>query len=173
MAKKALLVIDMLKDFIDKKGALYCGPQASGIVPFIKSRIEEFRKAKDLVVFVMDSHEPDDTEFKLFGRHCVAGSGGAEPAAGLEPHKGDAIVKKTTYDGYHNSTLGTILEKGRIRDVYLTGVCTSICVMETAGSLSKRGYKVHIYKDGVADFDQGAHKFALERMKKIYGAEII
>lgn len=173
MAKKALLVIDMLKDFIEEGGALYCGESSRAIIPFVKSKIEEFRKDKNPVIFIMDSHAKDDPEFKLFGRHCVGGTEGARLGGGIQSSDKDFVVKKTTYDGYYNSNLGEVLEKNKIDEAYLVGVCTSICVMETAGSLAKRSYKITIYKDGVADFDKEAHEFALKRMKTIYGAEVV
>lgn len=173
MANKALLVIDMLKDFIEEEGALYCGNTSQTIIPFVKEKIEEFRKEKHPVIFIMDSHLPDDPEFKLFGRHCVRGTEGAKLGGGLKAKDRDYIVEKSTYDGYYNSDLGKILEENNIKEVYLVGVCTSICVMETASSLAKSGYKLIIYKDGVADFDNEAHEFALKRMKSIYGAEVV
>jgi nicotinamidase-related amidase len=173
MSKKALLVLDMLKDFIEKGGALYCGKPSYAIVPFVSKKIDEFRRGGDPVIFIMDSHTMDDPEFKLFDKHCIEGSEGAKLGGGLEAKGGDYIVKKATYDGYYNTTLKRILDENRITEVFLVGVCTSICVMETAGSLAKREYKVYIYKDGVTDFDKEAHEFALGRMEKVYGAEVI
>jgi len=38
MSSKALIIIDMLNDFIDKNGALYCGDTVLPIVPFIQQR---------------------------------------------------------------------------------------------------------------------------------------
>jgi nicotinamidase-related amidase len=173
MAKRALLVIDMLKDFIEEGGALYCGDRAKAIVSFVRSRIGEFRASKAPVIFIMDSHAEDDPEFKLFKKHSVEGTEGAELGGGLKAAEGDYMVKKSTYDGYYKSDLGKVLKENGIEKAYLAGVCTSICVMETAGSLSKRGYKVAVYKDGVADLDAEAHDFALKRMESVYGAEII
>ncbi len=173
MVKRALLVIDMLKDFIEEGGALYCGGASRAIIPFVKEKIEEFRKKGDPVIFIMDSHRPDDPEFGLFGKHCIENTEGAKLGGGIQSRDKDFIVKKTTYDGYYNSNLGKVLEENSIKDVYLVGVCTSICVMETAGSLAKRGYNVAVFRDGVADFDKDAHEFALKRMKALYGAEVI
>jgi nicotinamidase/pyrazinamidase len=51
---KALLVIDMLNDFVEKGGALDCGDRAREIVPFVHRKIEEYRREKQLVVFVCD-----------------------------------------------------------------------------------------------------------------------
>jgi len=35
MSKKALIIVDMLNDFIDKNGSLYCGDTARSIIPFM------------------------------------------------------------------------------------------------------------------------------------------
>lgn len=172
MPRKALIVVDMLNDFIREDGALYCGKRSQEIIPFIKEKIYEFRREKSPIIFLQDSHDPDDPEFDLFGKHCVTGSEGGKIIEELEVKNEDYIVPKKTYDGYYNSDLGKILKENQIEEVHLVGVCTSICVMETSSSLAKRGYKLFIYKNGVADFDPEAHDFALKHMEKIYGAEI-
>ena len=137
-----------------------------------KEKIQEFRQEKGLIIFLQDSHDPDDPEFDHFGKHCVRGSEGGKIIEELEVKDEDYIIPKKTYDGYYKSDLGKILEENQIEEVHLVGVCTSICVMETSSSLAKRGYKLVIYKDGVADFDSEAHDFALKHMEKIYGAKI-
>lgn len=173
MGQKALLVIDMLNDFLLKDGALFCGEKSREIIPFVKETIEEFRKNGHLVLYIRDAHKKDDPEFRLFRRHCVAGTKGAEVIDEIKPQAGDMQIPKTTYDGYYDSDLGKVLREKNIKEVYLTGVCTSICVMETASSLAKRGYSVYIYTKGAADFDQRAHDFALKRTQTIYGAKLI
>jgi len=170
---KALLVIDMLKDFLNKDGALYCGDESRKIIPFVKEKIEEFHREGDLVVFICDSHDPDDLEFKMFPRHCVAGTPGAEVIDELPLGKKDYIVRKTRYSAFYKTKLDKILKKKKINEVYVVGVCTSICVMDTVGDLRNRDYPVFVYKNGVADFDQKAHQFSLDRMKKTYGVKII
>lgn len=170
---KALLIIDMLNDFMSEKGSLFCGHSCKKIIPFIRRKIEEFRKNKDLVIYLTDNHDENDIEFKLFPKHCVSGTKGAKVIEELKPKKQDIIIPKKTFDGTFGTDLEFTLKKNNINDVYLTGVCTSICVMETAGSLVKRRYQVNVFKEGVADFDPQAHKFALKRIKMIYGANII
>lgn len=172
MSKRALIVVDMLNDFIREDGSLYCGKTSQEIIPFIKEKIKEFRQEKSPIIFLQDSHDPNDSEFDLFGKHCVRGSEGGKIIEELEVKDEDYIVPKKTYDGYYNSDLGKILEENQIEEIHLVGVCTSICVMETSSSLTKRGYKIIIHKTGVADFDPEAHEFALKHMEKIYGAKI-
>jgi nicotinamidase/pyrazinamidase len=45
--------------------------------------------------------------------------------------------------------------------------------METVSDLRNRDYPTFVFRRGVADFDQEAHDFALERMQKILGATVL
>jgi nicotinamidase-related amidase len=170
---KALLVIDMLNDFVEKGGALDCGDRAREIVPFVHRKIEEYRREKQLVVFVCDSHRPDDPEFQLFPRHSIKGTEGARIIAALPIGQKDISIEKTRYSAFYNTGLEKTLRKHRVDQVHIVGVCTSICVMDTVGDLRDRDYPVIVYQDGVADFDPEAHRFSLRRMEKIYGAKIV
>ena len=53
---KALLVIDMLEDFISKEGALSTGPAGEEIIGFIKEKTEEFRKDGHKIIYICDNH---------------------------------------------------------------------------------------------------------------------
>ncbi|HDD43984.1 MAG TPA: cysteine hydrolase [Candidatus Desulfofervidus auxilii] len=173
MNKEAVLVIDMVNDFIDPKGALFCGEKVRKIIPYIKELIENKRKAGIPIIYLIDQHDPDDKEFKRFPPHCIKGTKGAEVISELAPQKGDYIIPKKRFSGFFNTELEEILKKEKITSVHVVGVCTSICVMETVSDLCDRDYEVYIHVKGVADFDEKAHSFALERMKKIFGAKIV
>jgi nicotinamidase-related amidase len=170
---KALFVIDMLKDFINKDGALYCGEPCRKIIPFVKEKIDEFHKNGSLVVFICDSHKEDDLEFKVFPKHGVAGTPGAKIIDELPVSKDDVIIKKTRYSSFFGTNLDDVLKEKSISEVHVVGVCTSICIMDTVGGLRDRDYKVIVYKDGTADFDERAYQFSVERMEKIYAAKVI
>jgi len=169
---RALLVIDMLNDFIRADGALYSGDTARQIIPFIKNKIDEFHKNEELVIFICDSHAEDDPEFRMFPEHCVTGTEGAQIIDDLPVGENDPIIHKTRYSAFYKTDLDDILENHPIDEVHVVGVCTSICVMDTVGDLRNRDYKVIVHKDGVADFDPEAYRFSLQRMEKIYRAEI-
>ena len=172
MAKKALIVVDMLNDFIDEKGALYCGQTARDIVPFVRQRLESHRQAGSLVVFLRDAHAADDLEFEKFPKHCVAGTWGSRIIDGLAPRKGEHVLPKTRYSGFYGTDLEKIMAAFGPEEVEVVGVCTSICVMDTVGGLANRDYRVTVPVAGVADFDAEMHRFALERMERLYGARI-
>ncbi|QDF65259.1 cysteine hydrolase family protein, partial [Mycoplasma nasistruthionis] len=65
MNNKVVIVIDMLNGFA-KQGALY-SKNIKDIIPTIKEIVEEH----DNVIFVADSHSPNDIEMKQYPLHCL------------------------------------------------------------------------------------------------------
>ena len=173
MAPQALIIIDMLNDFIHPDGALYCGKRAEDIVPAIIGRRERCRTAGDAVIYLQDSHTADDKEFQKFPPHCVTGTWGNRFIDALAPADGELVIAKTRYSGFYGTELNRVLTQLKPKRVIVVGVCTSICVMDTVGGLVNRDYSVTVPADAVADFDREAHLFSLKRMEKIYGARIV
>lgn len=170
---KALLIIDMLEDFINKEGALTTGPAGEEIVGFIQGKVEEFRGKDYPIIYICDNHEIDDKEFQMFPTHCVAGTSGSEIIKDLAPQEGDKIIKKRRYSSFFGTDLDLYLRENNIDEVYLVGVCTNICVLYTAADARNLAYKVNVYEDGVTSFDSEAHKFALKEMGTTLGCHII
>ena len=172
MLKKAIIIVDMLNDFVDENGALYCGDTARSIIPFIQERIVSYRDRKELVIYLQDSHDEDDKEFEKFPKHSVAGTWGSEVIPELSPQAGETVMPKKRYSGFYGTELENVLSSAGIAEVEVVGVCTSICVMDTVGGLANRDYKTTVPVKGVADFDPEMHQFSLQRMEKIYGADV-
>ena len=173
MGRQALIVVDMLNDFMSPDGALFCGGESRRIITVVRTLLEEHRNKDSLIVFVQDSHKPDDKEFALFPPHCLAGTWGSEVISELAPVHGELLLPKTRYSAFFGTDLESILATACVEGVHLCGVCTSICVMDTCSDLRNRDYAVVLHVDGVADFDLEAHKFAIKRMKNILGAELV
>jgi len=172
MTNKALIVVDMLNDFIDEKGALFCGKTARDIIPFLRQKIEDYHIRNETVIYLQDAHDENDAEFEKFPRHCVAGTWGSEVIPELAPGYNDLIVNKKRYSGFYGTNLDKLLIDREITEVEVVGVCTSICVMDTVGGLANRDYSISVAVEGVADFDPAFHEFALKRMAQLYGARI-
>jgi nicotinamidase/pyrazinamidase len=170
---KALVVIDMLNDFVDERGALFCGEESTHIVPYIKELIEKYRKDGGTIIYACDAHSRDDEEFKRFPPHCVKGTWGAEIVRDLRPEAHDHLIYKTRYSAFYGTDLEDILKTHDVDEVGVVGVCTSICVMDTVGGLSNRDYRVKVFSRGIADIDKKAGRFAIQRMKRLYGADIV
>jgi len=173
MKRKALLVIDLLNDFMTPKGALYCGDDSRRIIPVIRSLVDGFTLEKHLVVYLKDAHIPNDKEFELFAPHAVKGTRGAQVIEELTPPQSSIVIDKTRFTGFYGNNLAEILAEVNPGEVWVSGVVTSICVMDTVGDLRNRDYSVVIPVDAVADFDPQFHEFALKRMKRVYGARLV
>ena len=173
MEKKGLIIVDMLKDFMEEKGALFCGDHCRMIISFVADILENMRNERAAIIFLGDCHEEDDKEFTLFPPHCIVNTEGAELIDELKALPGEYFINKTRYSGFYGTDLDEVLTNEEVKEVYLVGVCTSICVMETVADLRNRDYPTFVFRQGVADFDQEAHDFALRRMEKILGAIIL
>jgi nicotinamidase/pyrazinamidase len=173
MKMPVLIIVDMLNDFLDPKGALYCGETAPEIVPFIQRRLNQQRKAGQAVIFLQDAHDPDDAEFERFPPHCIAGTWGSEVIPALKPLAGETVIPKKRYSGFFHTDLDDHLQGLGAKAAEVVGVCTSICVMDTVGGLANRDYAIVVPEAGVADFDAEMHRFALKRMARLYGAQIL
>ena len=173
MKRSALIVVDMLYDFLDPQGALFCGPDSRKIIPEVTRLLDEHRHHNSLIVFVLDNHAEDDLEFKRFPPHCVAGQPGSQLITEIVSLPGELQLPKHRYSAFFKTNLEEILYEAKVEEIHLCGVCTSICVMETCSDLRNHDYEVWVHEKAVADFDSEAHTFALKRMKNILGAQII
>jgi nicotinamidase-related amidase len=173
MGKTALLVIDMLNDFLDPGGSLYVGAQAREIIPFVARKIAEFRAPGRVVIFVGDAHAADDPEFSAFPAHAVKGSWGAGIIPELPPAPGDYRVDKTRHSAFDDTNLDDLLRQAQVEEVHLVGVLTSICVLSTVQDLFHRKLPGLVYRQGVADSDPEAHAAALKQMQQVLGAKVV
>jgi len=172
MAKPALVITDMLNDFLDPEGALYVGENGRSIIPFVAAKIQEMRREEAVIIFLADAHAADDPEFRRFPPHAILGTWGAQVIPELTVAPGDYVVVKKTFSGLFNTELRDILQREGVQEVHLVGVCTSICVMETARDLDLNGFRVVVYRDGVADLHQEDNEWALERMSRLFGVQV-
>ncbi len=170
--KRCLLVIDMLNDFMAPDGALYCGDAARKIIPRVQKEMLSVRRGRGQIIFICDAHAADDPEFQRFPPHAVKGSRGAEIIPELPVKPGDLRIEKAQLSCFHRTSLARTLRRLKPREVRVTGVCTSICVMSAVTDLITRGYEVVVPRAAVADFDPDAHAFALKHMAKVWGAKV-
>ena len=168
----AVLIVDMLRGFLEEGYPLYIGNKARNIIPNIQRLIERELACGSKVFFICDNHDPDDLEFKMFPPHCVAGTPEAEIIPELARYTGEKILKKR-YSGFFGTRLEQKLKELKPEKLVICGVLTDICVMHTAADARNRDYEVEIPVDCVASPDEAAHRFALEHMEKVLGAKLI
>ncbi len=172
MKKEALLVIEMLNDFIEA-GAPLEVPAARKILPCIRRRIKAAREKEVLIIYVCDSHTENDQEFRKWPKHAVSGTRGAEIIEGLKPGKDDFVVRKKRYSAFLGTDLDLLLKEFRIEKLHLVGVLTNICVFLTAAEAAMRDYEVVVYADSVAALSEQEHKFSLLQLKDVFKVKVI
>jgi len=170
--ESALLIIDMLNDFIEKNGALTV-PGAGRIVPRIREILEDARREGIPVIYVKDNHRPDDKEFEYWPPHAVSGTWGSEVVEELSPLPGDYIIPKRRYSAFFGTDLDNLLRELEVRKVYLTGVLTNICVYATALDASMRNYSVSVFEDAVASLSEETDLFIFKQLDEVLKAELL
>ncbi|MBI4745591.1 MAG: cysteine hydrolase [Deltaproteobacteria bacterium] len=162
----------MLNDFV-LPGAPLEVPDTRKIIPNIEREIEKARRVGYPILYLCDSHAQDDREFKIWPRHCVKGTKGAQVVDELEPEPKDIVVEKTTYSGFFNTRLEEVLRSLGATDLIITGCVTNICILYTASDAVLRGYDVTIPRGCVAGLNKEDHEFALRQLENVLKVKII
>ena len=170
--RKAVVVIDMLVDFIYFLGSLYIGDQAARVVFPIVDLLDKERAVGTPIIYVCDKHVREDKEFEMFPPHCVEGTKGAGIISELKPQEDDFIVDKRRFSAFSGTDLDILLRELGIEELLLVGVCTNICVLYTAADARSLNYAVTVPQNCVASFDASAHEFALKEMEKTLGVKV-
>jgi len=167
----AVLVVDMLRGFLEEGYPLYIGENSRRIIPNIQRLLERELGQGSKIFFICDNHDPDDLEFKMFPPHCIEGTVEAEVIPELAKYPGEIIAKKR-YSGFFGTSLEEKLSQLKPKKLIICGVLTNICVMHTTADARNRDYEVEVPTDCVASPDDEAHHFALEHIEKVLGARL-
>jgi nicotinamidase-related amidase len=169
-----VLVVDMVRGFLEPGHNLYCGDDARKIIPSVRKLLERERQAGSAVLFICDHHDPDDLEFQMFPVHCVKGTEEPDVIPELAGFlTGSNVVPKNRYSGFFNTGLARRLERLKPDKLVVCGVCTDICVLHTTADARNRDYPVEVPAGCVASFDPDAHAWALGHLEKILGAKVV
>ena len=80
------------------------------------------------------------------------------------------VIEKL-YEEMPNKNKVQELKNNGITQIFICGIETHICLLQTVQDLIKEGFEVHVVKDASSSRDKDEHKTGLELMKK-YGAYI-
>jgi len=164
MGKHAILVIDMLNDFVGEKASLRC-PGADDIVPNLMKLFEWVRARKDdsiHIVHIQEAHRKNDADFRVRPVHAVKGTWGSDFIKELYPEEGEYIVPKRRHSGFAHTDLDLYLREEDIDTVVVTGVWTNVCVRSTASDALYNAYKVITLSDGCASKTKEMHEYGLK-----------
>ena len=181
--KKAFILIDYSVDFIADDGALTTGKAGQALEQDILNYAKEFVDNGDYFVVAMDDHVKGDKyhpETKLFPPHNLHKTPGQALYGSIKEYYDEVsdrdnvfFTYKTRYSAFAGTTLDQKLRERDIKDIYLAGVCTDICIVHTAVDAYNLGYTIHVAESCVASFNQAGHEWALNHFESSLGAQVI
>ena len=172
------IVVDMVNGFC-KHGNL-ASPRCDAAIPRVREVADGRKQAGDQLIFLADTHDPNDREFEIFPVHCVRGTSEAEVVPELQPMlAGSTLIRKRRYSGFFETDLEARLRAAGPQQVTVIGVETDICVLHTIADLRNRDYRVVVPSRAVETFDGPGHpadqvqQWALSHLKGVLGATIV
>jgi nicotinamidase/pyrazinamidase len=156
-AGDALIAVDVQNDFLP--GGSLAVPRGDEVVPVLNSYIREFA-ARGLPVFATrDWHPANHCSFKARGGpwppHCIAESAGARFATDLRlPPQATIVSKATTpdkdaYSGFQGTDLDAQLRARGVSRVFVGGLATDYCVLNTVRDARRLGFAVCLLTDAI------------------------
>ncbi|OGI46887.1 MAG: nicotinamidase [Candidatus Muproteobacteria bacterium RBG_16_65_34] len=153
----ALIVVDAQNDFLP--GGSLAVPAGDEVVPVLNRYLGAFH-AKGLPIFATrDWHPVNHCSFKAQGGpwppHCVAGTAGAAFAPGLKLPPETTTISKATppdkdaYSGFEGTDLEARLRAQGVRRLFIGGLATDYCVLNTVKDALNNGYEVHLLTDAI------------------------
>ena len=195
----ALIVVDIQNDFLP--GGALAVPRGDETVAIANRLMSLF----STVVLTADWHPADHASFAsqhagkapydvvpmpygnqvLWPDHCVAGTTGADFAAGLETVRAHAVIRKGTdkncdsYSGFLAADrktptgLAGYLKSRGVTTVFVCGLATDFCVAWTAQDAAAAGFKTYLIEDASRAIDAGGSLAAAMAGLKTAGVGVI
>lgn len=189
MKDAAIVVVDMLYDFIDGSMACHNATEAvrnasdfiAGLTEAPVSDGDEITGQLP-VLFVCDRHPENHCSFRENGgtwpAHCVAGTRGGSIHELLMPYVSEELTfckgcdsGREQYSGWEavngaGQSVEEILGLLDIGSVYVCGIATEYCVRATAEDMLAAGKNVCLIENALAYVDRDGHLKALEEMRR-------
>lgn len=156
--KHAIVVIDMLNDFISENGALVC-KNGVKIVPQIRQLLNFAHENNIQVIHVQEAHRQKDRDFRVRPIHAIKGTWGSDFIPELQPEqdKGDYVVQKRRHSAFSYTDFDLFCREEEIDTLVLTGVWTNVCVRSTASDGLYHGYNIICVSDATTSQDDDMH----------------
>lgn len=146
----ALLIVDLQNDFLP--GGSLAVADGDRVVAPIQGWVARFAAAGAPIFATRDWHPEDHCSFRAAGGpwppHCVAGTNGAAFAPGLALPADTVVVAKATrrdadaYSGFAGTDLDHRLREAGARRLFVGGLATDYCVLNTVLDALRLGYAV-------------------------------
>ncbi len=151
----ALVVVDVQNDFLP--GGALAVPRGDEVIPVLNRYLALFERKQLPVIATRDWHPPNHNSFNeqggIWPAHCVRDTPGASFASNLKlPDKAIIVSKATTarqeaYSGFEGTGLAQRLRDLGVRRVFVGGLATDYCVLNTVLDALKNGFETLLLLD--------------------------
>lgn len=175
-AGDALIVTDVQNDFLS--GGALAVNRGDEVVPVLNAYADRFARRSLPVFATRDWHPENHCSFRVQGGpwpvHCVAATPGAAMAPGLALPPGTAVVSKATaqardaYSGFAGTDLEARFSALGVRRIFVGGLATDYCVLNTVKDGLRLGYEVLVLLDAIraVDVNPGDGERAIAEMQR-------
>ena len=173
----ALLVVDVQNDFLP--GGSLAVPHGDEVIPPLNHCLALFGARKLPVYASRDWHPVDHCSFRARGGpwppHCMANTDGAMFAQNLRLPRDVVVISKAdtadkdAYSAFGSTDLALCLKAAAVRRLFVGGLATDYCVLNTVKDAVALGYPVVLLTDAVraVEVSPGDGDRALDEMRKL------
>jgi nicotinamidase/pyrazinamidase len=171
----ALLIVDVQRDFLP--GGSLAVPDGDEVIPVLDRVADAFSDQGLPVIASRDWHPPDHCSFRKQGGpwppHCVATTKGAELDPALDLPANTTVVNKGTdtekdaYSAFDDTDLDDWLKTQDVQRLFIGGLTTEYCVLESASDAVDKGFDVVLLSDAVRAIDPKDGKRAIETLRDL------
>jgi len=166
MKQPALIVIDMLNDFL----ATWAPAAKQRLVQATNALVAVMRDHRRPVIWVRQEFRADlqdaCPEMRAKGiRITIEGTPGCQIASELAVDLSDAILIKKRYSAFYGTTLDQVLAELKPDGLILAGINTHACIRVAAIDAYQRDWEVILAADCVGSYDREHHEISLRYMK--------
>jgi len=157
----ALLIVDVQNDFLP--GGSLAVPRGDEVVPVLNRYLQIFATHRLPIYATRDWHPQQHCSFRAQGGpwppHCVADTRGAQFAAALQLPPAAVIISKAitveqdAYSGFQDTDLDSRLRAANIHRLYIGGLATDYCVLNTVRDALRFGFQVLLLGDAIRAVD--------------------
>jgi nicotinamidase/pyrazinamidase len=156
-----LLVTDIQNDFLSGGSLAVAG--GDEVIPVLNRYIDEFVAHGQPVYATRDWHPEGHCSFHAQGGpwpvHCVAGTHGAEFSSLLKLPPDTTVISKATlqdqeaYSSFQGTDLASRLRAAGTRRLFIGGLTTDYCVLNSVKDARRLGYEVFVLADAIRAVD--------------------
>ena len=166
MRRPALIVIDMLNDFLVK----WEEASKARLFSSISDLITMMRQRGHPIIWVRQEFEPDlsDAFPEMISKGIsitIKGTHGCQIVSDFAIAPSDSVVIKKRYSAFFKTDLGQTLDRLKPDGLILAGINTHACIRTTAIDAYQRDWRVVVAADCVDSYDREHHEISLKYIK--------